>query len=80
MKIRLLLLFLFIGTFSFAQEKKDTTSGAQPTGQVFESKQSVMIDGKTISLTYLEAGHRMYTPLPSAKLFREDLKKSLQTL
>lgn len=50
MKIRFLLLFLFLGTFSFAQEKKDTTSGPQPKAQVFESKQSVTIDGKTISL------------------------------
>lgn len=50
MKIRFLLLFLFLGTFSFAQEKKDTTSAPQPTAQVFESKQSVTIDGKTISL------------------------------
>ena len=50
MKIRLLLLFLFIATSSFAQEKKDTTSGSEPIAQVFESKQSVVIDGKTVSL------------------------------
>jgi carboxypeptidase C (cathepsin A) len=28
-----------------------------------------------IIMTYYEAGHMMYTHLPSAKLFREDLKK-----
>ncbi len=31
-----------------------------------------------IIMTYYEAGHMMYTDLPSAKLFREDLKKFIQ--
>lgn len=31
-----------------------------------------------IIMTYYEAGHMMYTHLPSAKLFREDLKKFIQ--
>lgn len=31
-----------------------------------------------ISMTYYEAGHMMYTDLPSAKLFREDLKNFIQ--
>ena len=31
-----------------------------------------------IKMTYYEAGHMMYTHLPSAKLFREDLKKLIQ--
>lgn len=31
-----------------------------------------------IKMTYYEAGHMMYTHLPSAKLFREDLKKFIQ--
>ncbi|PZX49539.1 carboxypeptidase C (cathepsin A) [Algoriphagus ratkowskyi] len=31
-----------------------------------------------IIMTYYEAGHMMYTDLPSAKLFREDIKKFIQ--
>ena len=31
-----------------------------------------------IIMTYYEAGHMMYTHLPSAKLFREDLKKFIE--
>ncbi|GMQ29608.1 S10 family peptidase [Algoriphagus confluentis] len=31
-----------------------------------------------IVMTYYEAGHMMYTHLPSAKLFREDLKKFIE--
>lgn len=31
-----------------------------------------------IIMTYYEAGHMMYTHLPSAKLFRQDLKKFIQ--
>jgi carboxypeptidase C (cathepsin A) len=31
-----------------------------------------------IIMTYYEAGHMMYTDLPSAKLFRDDLKKFIQ--
>jgi carboxypeptidase C (cathepsin A) len=31
-----------------------------------------------IIMTYYEAGHMMYTHLPSAKLFREDLKRFIQ--
>ncbi|OOG77194.1 S10 family peptidase [Algoriphagus sp. A40] len=50
MKVRFLLVFLFLGSVSMAQEKKEQTPAPQPTAQVFESKQSVTIDGKTISL------------------------------
>jgi carboxypeptidase C (cathepsin A) len=50
MKIRFLLLFVFFGSFAFAQDKKDTVTSPQPIAQVFESKQSVTIDGKVISL------------------------------
>jgi carboxypeptidase C (cathepsin A) len=50
MKIRFLLVFLFISSFAFAQEKKDAEPGPQPKAQVFESKQSVTIDGKLINL------------------------------
>ena len=50
MKTRFLLLFFFLGNLSFAQEKKDSTTTPQPIAQVFESKQSVTIDGKTINL------------------------------
>lgn len=50
MKIRFTLVFLLLGTFSFAQEQKDTTVGSQPIAKVFESKQSVTIDGKVINL------------------------------
>ncbi len=50
MKSRFTLVFLFLWTFSFAQEKQDITSDPAPTAQVFDSKQSVTIDGKTINL------------------------------
>jgi carboxypeptidase C (cathepsin A) len=50
MKIRFLLAFVFLGTFSYAQEKNNSNTAPQPSAQVFESKQSVIIDGKTISL------------------------------
>jgi carboxypeptidase C (cathepsin A) len=50
MKIRFLLVFLFLGNLSMAQEKKDSVTAPQPIAQVFESKQSVTIDGKTINL------------------------------
>ncbi len=50
MKIRFLLLFLLLGNLSIAQEKKDSVTAPQPVAEVFESKQSVTIDGKTINL------------------------------
>ncbi|MFN4000220.1 S10 family peptidase [Algoriphagus sp.] len=49
MKPRILLIFLFLSNISIAQEKKEVTA-PQPIAQVFESKQSVTIDGKTINL------------------------------
>ncbi|MBN7813496.1 carboxypeptidase [Algoriphagus sp. H41] len=49
MKIRLLLVFLFLGSFAFAQEKKEESKDL-PKAQVFESKQSVTIDGKVVNL------------------------------
>lgn len=49
MKIRLLLVFLFLGSFSFAQEKKEESKDL-PKAQVFDSKQSVTIDGKVVNL------------------------------
>ncbi len=50
MKTRFLLVFLLVSSLSWAQEKKDTPASALPSAQVFESKQSVTIDGKVISL------------------------------
>jgi len=50
MKLRFLLIFLFLGNFAQAQDKKENASAPQPIAQVFESKQSVTIDGKTINL------------------------------
>ncbi len=50
MKFKYLLVFLFLGNLSIAQEKKDSITTPQPIAQVFESKQSVTIDGKTINL------------------------------
>lgn len=50
MKIRLLLVFLFVSGFAFAQEKKETTTAPLPKAQVFDSKQTVTIDGKVINL------------------------------
>lgn len=50
MKIRFLLVFLFISGFALAQEKKEESPAPLPKAQVFESKQSVTIDGKVISL------------------------------
>lgn len=49
MKVRYLLVFLFVSGFAWAQEKPDTKK-EDPKAQVFESKQSVTIDGKTINL------------------------------
>ncbi|SEG10156.1 S10 family peptidase [Algoriphagus boritolerans] len=50
MQNRFFLLFLLLSNFVFAQEKKDSLTSPQLKAQVFESKQSVTIDGKTISL------------------------------
>lgn len=50
MKFRFLLPFLLFGSFCIAQEKKDSVSTPQPVAQVFDSKQSVTIDGKIINL------------------------------
>ncbi len=50
MKTRFLLLFLFLGNIAFAQENKDSAPDSSQKAQVFESKQSVTIDGKTINL------------------------------
>lgn len=50
MQIRFLLVFLFLSNLSFAQDKKETITAPQPVAQVFESKQAVTIDGKTINL------------------------------
>jgi carboxypeptidase C (cathepsin A) len=50
MKTRFLLVFLLVSSLSWAQEKKDTPASALPSAEVFESKQSVTIDGKVISL------------------------------
>ncbi|PZX55739.1 S10 family peptidase [Algoriphagus chordae] len=49
MKVRLLILFVFISCLALAQEKTEKTT-EDPKAQVFESKQSVEIDGKTINL------------------------------
>lgn len=50
MKIRLLLVFLFVSSFVLAQEKKETSSTPLPKAQIFESKQTVTIEGKVINL------------------------------
>lgn len=50
MKIKFLLVFLFISSIAFAQEKKETSAAPLPKAQVFDSKQSVTIEGKVISL------------------------------
>lgn len=47
MKIRILIFFLFLTGFATAQEKTETKPEL-PKAQVFDSKQSVVIDGKTI--------------------------------
>lgn len=49
MKIRILLFFMFLTAFATAQEKTEPKPEL-PKAQVFDSKQSVVIDGKTISL------------------------------
>lgn len=49
MKIRILIFFMFLTGFATAQEKTETKPDL-PKGQVFDSKQSVVIDGKTIGL------------------------------
>jgi len=46
--------------------------GVEHSYRPFEYPQSA---SDRIIMTYYEAGHMMYTDLPSAKLFREDLKK-----
>ncbi|GAB2499964.1 S10 family peptidase [Algoriphagus taiwanensis] len=50
MHIRLLALFLFISISTWAQETAPEKSAALPKAQVFESKQSVTIDGKVVNL------------------------------
>ena len=50
MKIRFLFVFLFISGFALAQEKREASSATLPKAQVFESKQTVTIDGKVINL------------------------------
>ncbi|HSF52875.1 MAG TPA: hypothetical protein VLA71_03950, partial [Algoriphagus sp.] len=50
MKIRFLMVFLFISNIAFAQEEKETATETLPKAQVFDSKQSVTIDGKIINL------------------------------
>jgi len=49
MKVRYLLVFIFVSGFAWAQEKPEAKK-EDPKAQVFESKQSVTIDGKTINL------------------------------
>ena len=49
MKVKLLLLFILLSTYSLAQDSKPEEKG-MPKAQVFESKQSVTIDGKVINL------------------------------
>lgn len=49
MKVRYLLVFFFVSGFAWAQEKTEAKK-EDPKAQVFESKQSVTIDGKTINL------------------------------
>ncbi|TDQ19549.1 carboxypeptidase C (cathepsin A) [Algoriphagus boseongensis] len=49
MKFKVLLFFVLISTFSFAQDNKDEVKET-PKAQVFESKQSVTIDGKVVNL------------------------------
>ncbi|WP_268034718.1 S10 family peptidase [Algoriphagus sp. PAP.12] len=49
MKVRYLLVFIFVSGFTWAQEKPEAKK-EDPKAQVFESKQSVTIDGKTINL------------------------------
>lgn len=51
MKIKFLLLFLTIPLFTIAQEKSKDSSKEDPKAQVFDSEQSVVIDGKTIKLS-----------------------------
>ncbi|TNF40388.1 MAG: carboxypeptidase, partial [Cytophagales bacterium] len=50
MHIRLLALFLFISISTWAQETAPEKSADLPKAQVFESKQSVTIDGKVVNL------------------------------
>lgn len=50
MKIRFLLILFFIPFLIHAQEKTETEKKEDPKAQIFESKQSVVIDGKTINL------------------------------
>lgn len=50
MKIRFLLVFLFVSSLSMAQDKKETSAAPLPKAQVFESKQTVTIEGKVVNL------------------------------
>jgi len=49
MKIRIIIFFMFLNGFATAQEKTEVKPEL-PKAQVFDSKQSVVIDGKTIAL------------------------------
>ena len=55
MKSRILLVLCFISFLANAQEKSEKKKEEDPKAQVFKSKQSVLIDGKTINLN-AEAG------------------------
>jgi carboxypeptidase C (cathepsin A) len=50
MKIRFLLVFLLISSLTLAQEKKEASTAPLPKAQVFESKQTVTIEGKVVNL------------------------------
>lgn len=50
MKVRFLLVLLLVSSVTWAQDKQEAKK-EDPKAQVFESKQSVTIDGKTINLT-----------------------------
>ena len=50
MKIRFLIVCILISGFAMGQEKTEKSSEDLPEAQVFDSKQSVTIDGKTINL------------------------------
>jgi len=50
MNAKILLVFLLSSSLSFAQQTEDQKHKEDPKAQVFESKQSVVIDGKTINL------------------------------
>jgi carboxypeptidase C (cathepsin A) len=50
MKLKFLIIAFLTINLSFAQQKETATKAADPKAQVFESKHSVTIDGKTINL------------------------------